>query len=470
MLKTRLNLLRLITALLADSRLSSEAHAEPKRPRLILIIVADTLRADHLKAYGYGRDTMPGLERLMASGTTFVQSYSSAGHTQPSVSSLLTGLRPAVHGYYNFHEPKRRALDLPTWVRGRGYFAASVNANPNTQWFSSSYDYAWTDQPPRGYFTAERIVAEAKTAVAKAGDRDLFLYVQFADPHLPYDPPVYEPSFFVGDAIGKKFDPRFSGIQDTRTDEITPGILANMRNRYDATIHYMDSQLSPFVAELLRRYPEHLVVFTADHGEAFLEHGEAGHGRAMYNTVIRVPLMVMDSSVRKGVHRSGALVTGVDLFPTVLERLGGEKGSVKTQGKSFLWALTHRQGAGGRTAVVESPYYRDDDLADGDCWGLAYFHQPRWGLESGTVVKLTTTGTKCGAIKRSVVHRDAWFDAHRDKAQKNQLRPKAAGASALDPHFQRSWILPPLAIEGRVVKPTPEEIEKLKALGYIGTD
>ena len=151
---------RIVIALILALVTAPRVLAAPPRPRLILVIVADTLRADHLKAYGYSRDTMPKLERLMASGTIFTQSYSAAGHTQPSVSSILTGLRPAVHGYYNFHEPKQRPLDLPTWLRARGYFAASVNANPNTPWFYRSYDYAWADQPPDGYFTAERTVAE----------------------------------------------------------------------------------------------------------------------------------------------------------------------------------------------------------------------------------------------------------------------------------------------------------------------
>ncbi|HSP16256.1 MAG TPA: sulfatase-like hydrolase/transferase [Thermoanaerobaculia bacterium] len=442
--------------------------------RLILVIVVDTLRADHLRSYGYGRDTTPELDRIWRSGSTlYTQSYSAAAFTQPSVSSILTGLRPASHGYYGFQRDglPKLPVSIPQYLHSKGYYTALANANPNTPWTFPAFDVVWSDQMPKSYYPSARVIAEARKQVAAAKDRDLFLYLQLTDTHMPYDPPVYDPAFFVGDPIGKHFQPQFDGIRVDHVKEITPPVLRNMINRYDAALHYLDSQLAPFIEELRRQFSEHLIIFTADHGEAFLEHGEAGHGSAMYNTEIRVPLIIIDSThPRTGLLTSGALANGVDLFPTIIERLGDDPSKYHLTGRSILWTLTSTAPRNeSRMALSESPYFNDDRYTGfGRCWGMAYFHQPNWGEERGTVVKLSSVGPNCASLRSSVAHHDQWFDLVKDRQENSRLRPRQARASLLNPQFVQAWSPPP--IMGVKTSPlSPEEIEKLKALGYLNT-
>ncbi|MEO8034283.1 MAG: sulfatase [Acidobacteriota bacterium] len=465
--------LRVVGMLLASSLVLGAASPAPRRPRLVMVILADTLRADRMSAYGYPRSTTPALERIWARGATlFTQSYAAAAYTQVSKSSLLTGVRPSVHRLFGYKVDSWPAvpMSVQAYYRSKGFFAISANANPNTPWFHAAYDVVWSEQPPGRYHPAARVVAEARKLLAKAGpDRDVYLFMQFADTHLPYDPPVYDRSLFKGDRIGRHFAPRFDGFRSDTAGAATPAQRRNMENRYDASLRYLDSQLAPFIEEMQKRYPEHMIVFTGDHGEGFLEHGEIGHGSAMYDTVLRVPLVVIDSERPKRTRaRSDALVTGLDLLPTLMERAGDGAVARAYGGRSFLWALTTTQPRKEpRLAMSESPYYDDGRTGFGGCWGLAYFYQPHWGDSTGSVVKLTTTGPRCGQLQQSVIHREQWFSGA-DLTQSRRLRPREAGASQLDPLFASAWPLPQ-SVEVKTIPLTPEEMQQLKALGYLNT-
>jgi arylsulfatase A-like enzyme len=450
------------------------AAGAESRPHLVVLVVVDTLRADHVGVYGYDRPTTPDLDRLFREGSLlYTQSYAAAAYTQPSKTSMMTGQRPSRHGYTGYQSGSGSiAVNLVAFFKSKGYYTFSSNANPNTPWIDTLYDEFWATQWKKDgtyrYYPADKVIDEAKKGIAKANGRDVFLFLQFADPHLPYDPPDYDPAFFEHDAIGKNFDPKFDGIRSVRVKDLTPPVLANMRNRYDASIRYIDKQLAPFLRSLQETWPEHVIIFTSDHGEAFLEHGEAGHSTAMYNTVIRVPLVVIDSRRWKGsLHKCEALVSGLDLFPTLIERLGGDPGKERLDGRSFAWTFdstTPRRDA--RVSVSESPYFTDTMTSFGQCWGMAYFYQPRWGDAHGTLAKLTTYGPDCSKLRYSVIHRDQWFDAETDVDQKNQLRPRQARAGVVDPVFTAAWSLP--AINASAPKSlTPEEIKTLKALGYL---
>lgn len=463
-----------ITALLAALAAGSAAAAEP-RPRLIVMVVVDTLRADHMSAYGYSRRTTPDLDRLFREGSTlYSQSYAPAAFTAASKTSMLTGQRPARHGYTSYQTGKGSIdFNLVTYLKARGYFTISANANPNTPWMDSFFDERWgeywNNDGVYRYHPADKVVEEAKKALVKAEGKDVFLFLQFADPHLPYDPPEYESAFFKGDPIGKDFDPKFDGIRSTLVKDLTPPVLANMRNRYDASIRYVDKVLTPFLRTLQKKYPEHLIVFTSDHGEAFLEHGESGHSTAMYNTVIRVPLVIIDSARRlRSLQTNGALVSGLDLFPTLVERLEGQPPKEKLEGRSFAWTLRSVPARPhARVAVSESPYYSDDMAGFGGCWGLAYFYQPKWGEARGTVAKLTTFGPGCGNLKYSTIHRNQWFNVDADPAQVDQLRPRYVKTGVIEPRFAAVWSNPTMGNATPRPPLTPEQIRMLKSLGYL---
>jgi arylsulfatase len=446
------------------------ATAAPSSPPdLVAIIVIDTLRADHLPIYGYSRNTTPQLSPLWTSAVIFDNSYAASAATQPSVASLLTGRRPFAHGFWNVTQPKILQPNLAWWAQVHGYYSIGVNANPNTAQFNGSFDSWWAEQPPTAFYPAGRVIEHARTALnARPKGSKVFLYLQLADPHIPYNPPVYEKSFFADDPIGEKFQPRFAGLSFQNADIVTAPILRNMINRYDTAIHYMDSQLAPFLSELTRLFPNHFVIFTADHGEAFLEHRDAGHGRAMYDTIIRVPMIVMDSALPAGQQRrTPTLVSGLDIFTTVADRVSGYPVTVPTDGASFLCAINDRcNDAAPRIILSEMPYPSDDGRGESACWGVAHIFQRRWGKAQETTTRLTTVGSTCDKLKKSIIHRNEWFDISADHQQRNRLRPRAAKAAELSPRMEARWPFPKSTLASRPPL-SEEEIRRLRALGYV---
>jgi len=449
-------------------------YSAANKPRLVVMVVVDTLRADHVGVYGYQRPTTPDLDQLFREGSIlYTQSYSAAAYTQPSKTSMITGQRPARHGYTSYQTGKGSIeFNLVAFFKSRGYFTISSNANPNTPWIDTRYDDFWATQWKKDgawrYYPADKVIEEAKKLIAKANDRDVFLFMQFADPHLPYDPPDYDPAFFTNDSIEKNFDARFDGIRVAHVKEITPPVLANMRNRYDASIRYVDKHLAPFLQSLQKSWPDHLIIFTSDHGEAFLEHGESGHSTAMYNTVIRVPLVIIDSARKRGsLQTSGALVSGLDLFPTLIERFGENPETRKLDGRSFAWTFesTGRRPH-ARVSVSESPYFNDEMTSFGRCWGMAFFYQPRWGDAHGTLAKLTTYGPDCEKLRYSIIHRNQWFNTAVDPGQERQLRPRQVRTDVIEARFAAAWSLPQTE-PSTAIALTPEQIEILKSLGYL---
>ena len=464
--KSAIALLAMLSATAGD--------AATTKPRLVVIVLVDTLRADHVGVYGYQRPTTPDLDQLFREGSIlYTQCYSSAAYTQPSKTSLMTGQRPSRHGYTSYQTGTGSIdVNLVSFMKANGYFAISSNANPNTPWLDTRYDEFWATQWKKDgtyrYYPADKVIEEAKRLIAKANGRDVFLFMQFADPHLPYDPPDYDPAFFQHDSIGRNFDPKFDGMRVAHVKEITPPVLANMRNRYDASIRYIDKLLAPFLRSLQKSWPDHLIVFTSDHGEAFLEHGEAGHSTSMYNTVIRVPLVIIDSAQKRdSMQTSAALVSGLDVFPTIMERLGANPETQQLDGRSFAWTLDKTASRShGRVAVAESPYMNDALTSFGRCWGMAYFYQPKWGEGDGTVAKLTTTGPGCNELRYSTIHRNQWFDVHSDPSESHQIRVKRVAKDVAEARFAAVWNAPG-SVSGAPVRRTPEQIEILKSLGYL---
>jgi arylsulfatase A-like enzyme len=446
---------------------ASAAPAPP--PDLVVVVVIDTLRADHLPIYGYTRNTTPQMSKLWTDVVVFDQAYAASAATQPSVASLLTGRRPSVHGLWNVTQPRILQPNLAYWANVHGFYSIGVNANPNTAYYNASFDAWWAEQPPAAFYPAATVLDRARAMLnARPKDSKVFLYLQLADPHIPYNPPVYEKSFFVNDPIGSHFQPRFSGLSFVNANAVTPPVLRNMINRYDAAIHYMDSHLAPFLSELMRMFPNYFIIFTADHGEAFLEHGsDAGHARAMYDTVIRVPLIVMDSALNaQPLRRSSALISGLDIFTTVADRVTGYPVTIPTDGKSFLCAIDGRCETQTTTILSEMPYPSDDGRRESGCWGVAHIFQPRWGEASGTTARLTTVGTTCDALKNSIIHRNAWYDVSSDHLQRSRLRPREARASVVTPIMEAAWPMPkPIFTSTR--KLSEEEIRRLRALGYV---
>jgi arylsulfatase A-like enzyme len=338
----------------------------PAGPNIVWIVM-DTVRADHVSAGGYGRDTTPSLRRLAQEATVYSNAIAASDYTLPSHASMLTGLYPSVHGaHYTERSPAgnplaERFTTVTEILSSRGYSTAAVAANyaylgksqgliqgfqyyeapRNAAFLGAAYPYAvrnllrpllstlvgtdWDLELP--YRRAEdinrsvfRILEETRRSGAPA-----FLFVNYLDAHWPYAPlPPFNERFASGcEPLGWY---RFVELEHAALKlqrKVDPDVARCLAAQYDGGIAYLDSQLGELFTELKRLdlYEQSLLIVTSDHGEAFGRRNLLSHGVSVYQDQVHVPLII-----RYPGQRTCAVVDDyvslVDLMPTVLDVAG----------------------------------------------------------------------------------------------------------------------------------------------------
>jgi len=287
----------LCAALAATGGCGSDAGA----PRNLLLVTVDTLRPDHLGYEGHGRPTSPAIDRLAEQGVRFEHAYSQAGWTLPSLATVLTGLPPSQHGAVDFEA----ALDphlptLATWLAERGYdtraFVSHVLLRPHyglARGFAEYDDSVLQVGNPHLVATAVPLTDRALAALRSART-PFFIWVHYFDPHFNY-----------------LLHPEWAGFGTGKID------------RYDGEIAYTDRQIGRLLEGLRQSGHEDdtVVVFCADHGEEFGEHGAHLHDN-LDEPVIRIPLVIRAPGLAPGTRSETA--QQLDLLPTVLPLLGFE--------------------------------------------------------------------------------------------------------------------------------------------------
>ena len=279
-------------------------------PPNLLIVSLDTLRADHLPLYGYARDTAPFLSELGQRLAVYEQAMSSSNWTLPAHASLFTGLHPYQHGSVHADAPpdergkvhtgiplRQSALTLAEILSERDMLAMGVVAGPYLhrrfgmdQGFAL-YSDQWLGLKRRGPSVTEHALAW----VEEFGDRPFFLFLNYFDPHVPLDPEGYEGD---DDEILRQYGIdiakfRWNQMRDLGLRQLPEPLRDALVRRYDAEIRVVDDELRRlFTALEARSLLDHtLVVIVGDHGEAFGEHDTFGHGSALYQEEVRVPLL-----------------------------------------------------------------------------------------------------------------------------------------------------------------------------------
>lgn len=322
--------------------------ARPSRPRLVVLVVVDTLRADHLTQYGYARDTSRALDRFASHATLFADCHAPASWTTPSTASILTGLLPARHGAdARGSALAADALTLAEVLRSGGWQTAGISFNHNvcvaTQFDQGFERFRDHRGDGKEYPDVSEMLALATEWIESAQAERQFLYLQPMNVHGPYLVPAERADDLLGAPPTRDF--RYSkGLMDRimkegRLDQrarVDAAYLASHRDQYDAAVRYTMDELGGWFAWLEREglYDEALIVVTADHGEELYDHEGFGHGYTLHREVLHVPLLVK-LPFQRASRRQEEWVSLVDLYPTLLEALGVEPVS-GLDGRSLL--------------------------------------------------------------------------------------------------------------------------------------
>ena len=326
------------TLLLLGAAAALACRSQPASLRFpgapVVLVSIDTLRSDHLPAYGYREVETPYLDRFRADAILFRHAYSPCPMTLPAHVTMLTGEQPFAHGVrsnvgFTFRADAHPSL--PVLLKGRGYATGAAVSSyvlrPETGLRAAFDDYEASLDPRPGAAFAEYQRPGGTTAgfarqwVGEHKAQPFFFFLHLYEPHVPYDPP-------------QPFATRF-------------------RLPYDGEIATADAILGGFLDELrrLRLYDKAIVIVTSDHGEGLGDHGEDQHSILLYREALQVPLLVkLPGSARAG-ETVDAPAELADLVPTLADLLGFEKPAAAS-GASLL-----RLGA-QRTLYAETLYPR----------------------------------------------------------------------------------------------------------------
>jgi arylsulfatase A-like enzyme len=335
----------------------------------VLVLVVDTLRADHLSTYGYRRATSPNLDRLAAEGVLFEEAYSTSSWTPPSHASMLTGRY--VHELGDENRVDARFPTLAEELRDRGYRTAAISGN--AYYFCrragfgrgfirfEDYFYSVASMAVRTLYGRKieeyilrrlgfaevpkrRNAEEVNHAVLNWIDRDglkpFFVFVNYFDVHEPYLPPQPWRSRF---SQGKHPGGILNGLHGRRTPVMTPQQLQSEIDAYDGGISYVDEQINRLLVELEQRglRDKTILVLTSDHGEGLGDHGLYLHRNSLYREAIRVPFVIRAPGRVPAGLRIPRPVSNSAIPATVMDLLGVTESEFPGRSLTALWWDPH---------------------------------------------------------------------------------------------------------------------------------
>jgi len=332
------------------------------RPNVVLISL-DTTRRDHLSCYGYPRPTTPEIDTVAAESLLFTNSWANSNWTLPTHASLLTGLYPDTHGA-RFLSPDEVGDHALTQYEGKllpscptaaellgqsGYRTGAVLANYGylSRRFKLDRGFEHYDarrgRAPCWYRSGSEITDEALRWLKNADDRPFFLFVNYMDAHLPYNPPPEYVKRFATHYTDADLMPLPEAYfrelfleENVRRSPLDESRRTWLADRYDGGLAYMDAQVGRLIAGLraLGAYDNTLIVITSDHGESLGEHATWGHCMRLFEPELTVPLIVKSpGDGARGVRSDPA--QSVDVLPTILATLSLPK-PPEVAGRSLL--------------------------------------------------------------------------------------------------------------------------------------
>jgi arylsulfatase A-like enzyme len=407
----------------------------------VVLISFDTLRADHVGAYGYDRPTTPNIDALAADGVLFSSAISQSAWTRPAHASMLTGLYPSEHGVIAMS--RALALDgefrtLPSLLAERGYATAAFTGGGNmSSHFGFSAGFDVYESPGRRF---QDSLGRVEEWLARVGEEPFFLLIHGYDSHRPYKSAAIDRQ-----ALGIAASPPAVGLSRACREGRGPGDLAAYVDEYDAAIHHGDRAVGRLI-DLFRRtgrLDNTVILLTSDHGEEFLEHGGCFHVRSLYREVVHVPLIVVAPGLAPRVVPE-PVPASVAITPTVLELVGVV--SARRKGPSLVPYLRGRRVPRFEYVVSETA-----------------IRQP--GGRVGHVRALS--GARDKLIYWAAANRYEYFDLVADPLETRPI-PHAPRARSLLRHLDLWLAAHPPRGASVPVQSVPAALEKtLRALGYV---
>lgn len=287
----------LLLALLFTACAKETSTPPAPNPPVILISV-DTLRSDHLPAYGYRGVETPNIDAFRRDAILFERAYSHCPMTLPSHASIFTGLLPTGHGVrnnigYKFDGSKYSTLAQILGNKGYKTGAAvssyvlrsDTGINAGFEFYEDSIPIATAGAASEHQRSGDETLKLSKPWIAENASHPFFFFFHIYEPHAPYVP-TYD-------------------VEIAKSDAIVGGLLQHLKST--------------------GVYDRAMIVFLSDHGEGLWQHGEDQHGILLYREALQVPLLIkLPRSERRGttVKRPAALA---DVFPTILATLGVEQ-------------------------------------------------------------------------------------------------------------------------------------------------
>lgn len=323
----------LIVLSLSGCGIESE-DASNGTPNIILILI-DTIRADHLSVNGYYRTTTPVLDSLASKGAIWSRVQGQSSWTLPAMTSIMTGLSQRSHragwSARSFYGIDPALPTLPLLLSRAGYQTAAFF---NVIFMNEDFGFH------RGFdhFDCQGFVGDASIRNAAETvddflnwfdtDRDttkpLFVAIHFFDPHLPYSPPSPWDTLYSIKGYDGLFNSTWGGRDEVlQVNEGRVAIdsigLENLIGLYDGELAFTDNQTGRMLSELESRgiLENAIIIVIGDHGEEFLDHGGLGHGHTLYQELLDIPLIMTGPKVPEGV-RFDELAAQVDILPSIL--------------------------------------------------------------------------------------------------------------------------------------------------------
>jgi arylsulfatase len=322
---------------------SSEGPSAPQKHAILITV--DTLRADRIGAYGYPSAATPQIDALAADSIRFDAAFAHSSMTAPSIASLITGRLPRSHGVVDNQRNLPEGLPTLASILQRAGFATGAFIGNYTLRRSKGFQRGFSTVT-RGFRAREIVRQHPENLAASLTDRAIawldsrdaeqriFLWVHYQEPHGPYTPPDFRAPETPGSSLPRN-DTNSGRGGIPKYQWLGHGHSAEYLARYDGEVAEVDRQLGRLLSHLESTgiLDESVLVFTADHGEAFGEDDLwFAHGEGLGEVLLRVPLLLRIPGLAPEVRQD--VVRLVDVLPTLVESLGGV--APDSDGRSLL--------------------------------------------------------------------------------------------------------------------------------------